>query len=308
MTLQDKPTLYFIGVTTSKSSINKVFPLWMEVMGHPEVKLMGIDHAIHDDPLAYRASVTQIKRDPNALGALVTTHKLDLFKAAQAMFDYLDPYALITDEISCISKRAGNLRGHAKDPITSGLSLNAIIGSSYFADTGAEVLCLGAGGAALSTLLHLLDRRADKPKVFTAIDVRADRLEHMKAVAGKFETDMTLNYVLSTNPKANDKLMSSLPEASLIINATGMGKDSPGSPITDQAIFPTESIVWEFNYRGELDFYHQAKRQEKSQKLSVHDGWVYFLHGWSQVITEVLDIKMTPELFRKLDVAASSVR
>jgi len=31
------PTFYFIGVTTGKSSINKVFPLWMEVLGHPDV-------------------------------------------------------------------------------------------------------------------------------------------------------------------------------------------------------------------------------------------------------------------------------
>jgi hypothetical protein len=40
----------------------------------------------------------------------------------------------------------------------------------------------------------------------------------------------------------------------------------------------------------------------------VEDGWVYFLHGWSQVIVEALDIDLTPELFKELDKAASSVR
>ena len=33
--------MYFIGVTTGKSSINKVFPLWMDVLGRPEVVLRG---------------------------------------------------------------------------------------------------------------------------------------------------------------------------------------------------------------------------------------------------------------------------
>ncbi len=77
------PTFYFIGVTTGQSSINKVFPLWMEEMGRPEVVLEGIDHKIHGDPQAYRESVAQIKYDPNSLGALVTTHKIDLYDATQ---------------------------------------------------------------------------------------------------------------------------------------------------------------------------------------------------------------------------------
>lgn len=42
------PTFYFVGVTTGKSSIMKVFPLWMQVLGHPEVVIEGIDHPIHD--------------------------------------------------------------------------------------------------------------------------------------------------------------------------------------------------------------------------------------------------------------------
>ena len=48
------PTFYFIGVTTGKSSINKVFPLWMKVLGRPEVVLEGMDCKIHDDPEVYR--------------------------------------------------------------------------------------------------------------------------------------------------------------------------------------------------------------------------------------------------------------
>jgi shikimate dehydrogenase len=102
--------------------------------------------------------------------------------------------------------------------------------------------------------------------------------------------------------------MESLPEYSIVINATGMGKDTPGSPLTDEGVFPKNGIAWEFNYRGELDFMHQALRQAEARNLKVEDGWVYFLHGWSQVIAEALHITLTPELFVELDKAASTVR
>ena len=72
---KEQPTMYFIGVTTGQSSINKVFPLWMDILGCPEVKLEGIDCQIHDEPQAYRQAVAQIKLDPLSLGALVTTPK-----------------------------------------------------------------------------------------------------------------------------------------------------------------------------------------------------------------------------------------
>ena len=80
-------TFYFIGVTTGSSSINKVFPLWMEVLGRTDVVLEGIDHKIHDEPENYRKSVAQIKYDPLSLGALVTTHKMNVYSAARDMFE-----------------------------------------------------------------------------------------------------------------------------------------------------------------------------------------------------------------------------
>ncbi|MCB9453061.1 MAG: hypothetical protein H6672_16615 [Anaerolineaceae bacterium] len=58
------------------------------------------------------------------MGALVTALKINLLNAARDMFDDLDPYAQIRGEVSSISKRGDALHGHAKDPITSGLSLH----------------------------------------------------------------------------------------------------------------------------------------------------------------------------------------
>jgi shikimate 5-dehydrogenase len=307
---QPQPTMYFIGVTTGKSSINKVFPLWMEVLGRPEVVLRGIDHPMHDDPQRYRASVAQIKHDPNSLGALVTTHKIDLYNAAWDMFDYFDPYAQITGELSSISKLDGRLEGHAKDPITAGLSLEAIIEPGYFGRTGGEVLCLGAGGSAVATLLYLMNKPdpADRPRRFIVVNRSQGRLHHMQQMVEGIGTDISVEYVCNADPAVNDHIMSFLPDHSIVINATGMGKDSPGSPITDAGVFPRRGIAWEFNYRGELDFMHQALRQVDERELMVEDGWIYFVHGWSQVVAQVLHVELTPELFGRLERAAVSVR
>ncbi|WP_343390346.1 hypothetical protein [Candidatus Amarobacter glycogenicus] len=53
---------------------------------------------------------------------------------------------------------------------------------------------------------------------------------------------------------------------------------------------------------------HQAQRQVESRNVRVEDGWVYFVHGWSQVVGQVLHIEITPELFRRLDEAAATTR
>ncbi|MGB4595549.1 MAG: hypothetical protein WBI14_06550 [Anaerolineaceae bacterium] len=281
----------------------------MREIGHQEIVMEGVDLKIHDDPDNYRQAVAQIKYDPNSLGALITTHKMDLYASASDMFEHLDPYALICSELSCISKHEGRLEGHAKDPISAGKSLDAIIGSGYFGRTGGEVLIFGAGGSSLATLLHLINQKekADRPKRFVVINRSQPRLDHMKLMVENLETDIQVDYILSNDFRYNDQVMASMPEYSVIINATGMGKDIPGSPITDEGLFPKNCIAWEFNYRGELDFLHQAERQVAERNLKVEDGWVYFLHGWTQVVAQVLHIELTPKIFQRLADAAEMV-
>jgi len=49
-----KPTMYFIGVTTAKSSIMKVFPEWAEALKLGDCEIRGMDFKQHDDPALYR--------------------------------------------------------------------------------------------------------------------------------------------------------------------------------------------------------------------------------------------------------------
>lgn len=304
------PTLCFIGVTTGKSSIMQLFPLWTKELGRPEVVIEGVDHKLHDDPKSYRQSVAQIKYDPLSLGALVTTHKIDLREAAGDMFDYLDTYAQITGEISCISKRDGKLEGYAKDPITAGRSLDAVLDGNYFARTGGEVLCIGAGGSGMAIALNFMERQnpGDRPQRVWMVNRSQGRLDKLAEMISAVGTDIEFRLIANEDPARNDSLMEALPEGSIVINATGMGKDRPGSPITNAGRFPKRGVVWEINYRGELDFMHQALAQREARSLTVEDGWLYFLHGWAEHISEVYHQSISQELFKRLGAIAETVR
>jgi len=303
------PTMYFIGVTTGQSLIMDVFPKWSEIL-ELGAEIVGYDAPINAPAEDYRAIVHHIKIDPLSLGALVTTHKIDLLKATRDMFDYLDSHAELTGEISCISKSGNLLAGHAKDPIASGLAWQAFNEPGEWGRTNGHVLCLGAGGAAVAISLYVsrLPDPADRPRKFIVVDRSQARLDSLRAIHVKIDTDVVFEYICNDDPVKNDVLMGELPPGSLVINATGMGKDTPGSPVTDQGVFPLNGKAWELNYRGALDFVHQARRQIETRGLHVEDGWVYFLHGWSQAIAEVFDIDLTPEIFAALEKAASSLR
>ena len=95
-----------------------------------------------------------------------------------------------------------------------------------------------------------------------------------------------------------------------MINATGLGKDASGSPLTGAAQFPDNGIAWDFNYRGDLLFLKQARAQETLRKLKVEDWWVYFLHGWTRVIAEVFQIHIPTAgpVFDELSRIAASAR
>jgi shikimate 5-dehydrogenase len=306
---QVQPTMYFIGVSTSKSSIMQIFPLWMKELGRSEVVLQGVDLALHDTAENYRRAVQQVKEDPLSLGALVTTHKINLLEATRDMFDYLDRYAVVCDEISCISKKNGRLEGHAKDPITCGLSFDAFVPSGHFGRSGGHILCLGAGGAATALILHLARKQspADRPKRMIVVNRSEPRLQALSEMVRKLGTDIVFEYHCQTDSRLNDELMGNLPPGSVVINATGMGKDLPGSPITDSGVFPEHGIAWELNYRGELEFLRQAVAQRDTRRISVEDGWQYFLHGWTQVISEVLSMNVSGAAFERLSAIAAEI-
>jgi shikimate 5-dehydrogenase len=262
----------FIGVTTGSSSIMRIFPRWRDALELPgDVEIEGVDLPVGAPPEAFRATIAALKADEGVLGALVTTHKLDVFRAARDLFEEVDEHARALGEISCIARRDGRLLGWAKDALTAARSLEHVTPRGFFAD-GGHALILGAGGAGGAIAASLLE--ADPPPARIVItDRSAERLERFAHAP-----------VEARQAEPGGETLAGLPPRSLIVNATGMGKDRPGSPLAAGARFPERAAVWELNYRGELEFLRRARQQPG---LLVEDGWRYFIYGWTAVMEEV---------------------
>jgi shikimate 5-dehydrogenase len=306
----EQPTFYFIGVTTGQSSIMRVFPEWARELGLTDAVIQGIDIDIHADPAVYREVVRFIRDDALSLGALVTTHKIDLYQACRDMFDHLDPYAVAFGELSAISKKEGRLEGYAKDPISSGLALDAFVPAGWWRDHDGQALLLGAGGSAIAIGAYLMrqDWGDNRPSGIVVANRSQPRLDEIRRIFDTLDTGVPVSYHLTPNAADNDVLLAGLNPYSLVVNATGLGKDRPGSPLTDACLFPQNGLVWELNYRGDLRFMHQALAQREARSLLVEDGWKYFIHGWTQVIAEVFHVAIPPEAFAACETIANRMR
>jgi shikimate 5-dehydrogenase len=266
------------------------------------VRLVGCDLPMHAGHEQYREVVTRIKTGGRELGALITTHKIDLFHACRDLFDAVDEYAELCDETSCLAKRDGQLWAFATDPISSARALAEF----YHPAGGTQILCLGAGGSATAITVHMLE--AETVSGITVVDRDGGRLKSLQAIHAKLGSKTRVRYVENSDPRANDRSIAELPPGSLVINATGMGKDAPGSPITQAALFPEGGYVWELNYRGELAFLRLAEGQRAGRSLHVEDGWRYFIHGWAVVMERVFEIAINGERIARMAAVSESER
>jgi shikimate 5-dehydrogenase len=306
------PAMYFVGVTATRSSINRIFPLWAKALGLGEARLVPVDLPPRAGSAALRGAIEAIASDDAVRGALVTTHKIDVFQACRDLFDELSADAEALGEVSCITKQDGRFRGLALDRITSGLAADAIVPGGHWRERDAELLLLGSGGSATALLCHY--GRAvpgvTGPRRVVATSRSPERLANLRTVHGRLGHTVPLETIPAVDIDANDAALASMAPGSLIVNATGLGKDAPGSPISDAAAFPEHGIAWDFNYRGDLRFLDQARRQERQRQLQLEDGWSYFLHGWTRHIAAVfgIDPSVVADRFSQLAGIAGTVR
>jgi len=269
---------------------------------------VGVDLPLHAPVADYRRIVEFLAADPLSAGALVTTHKIDLYEACAGLFAEVDPLARLMGEVSCLAKRDGRLVASAKDPISCGLALDTITPPGHFAGGDAEVLLLGAGGSAIAISWYLTrpERGADRPARVVVTDPDPDRLAALQQVHRDAGTDVPVECRQVAGP-TNEVALAALAPGSLVVNATGLGKDAPGSPLGADARFPAGVLAWDLNYRGDLVFLDQARA---AGHVRVHDGWEYFLHGWTQVIAEVFAVVIPTAgpRFEELGRLAAQVR
>lgn len=291
----------FIGVSTSSSSIMKIFPAWNKILGL-DASISGIDIPLDAGSDSYISAINQIINDSQCCGALVTSHKLAVYQHAKTMFQEFDDFAEACREVSCVKVKNRKVSGFAKDPVSAGLAIKDFLPNNFF-DLQNEVLLIGDGGAAIAIAWYLSSLPRPPAKIHI-LGKDQSRLNHLFEVISvrlaQIEVSISTTELIETIAQSGKTL--------LIINATGMGKDLPGSPWPAGLAFPKNSYLWELNYRGSLDFYHQGKSQEEAQQLTVVDGWDYFIYGWTLVISEVFDLKIDSNVLNELKAQALIVR
>lgn len=240
-------------------------------------------------PAGFRELAAAIRDNPHVHGAVVTAHKLRLYRAIESDLTGRDRLAELTHEVNTLAAGDGELRGYARDALSLGRVLPDL----------PHVLCLGAGGAGTALLLALLEPAA----VFADTDLRA--LHALRAVADRAGLDRErLSFVHVDDPSDGDGLIAKQPEPALVVNATGLGKDTPGSPVSDRAPFRPTTLAWDFNYRGDLTFLRQAA----ARGARVLDGWDYFVAGWAGALTAIAGTPFTGELLTEFGHVAAAHR
>lgn len=285
--------IVFVGVTTGSSLVHRAVPIWQSVLGM-SLRLRGADIDLGSDDDSYVTLLDELTSDDAVAGAVVTAHKVRMFQVCRDRFAYLDARAVACEEINAIRQSGAGLYGWARDPVSVGRVVDRI-----WPDAEGQVVCLGAGGTALALAHHLSTTRAAVR--FVCADPDAVAVERLVRQARG-------SVVVHLGDGPWDDLVGSAPPGSLVVNATGMGKDRPGSPITSRARFPPQTVVWELNYRGELQFLAQARLQAGSSRLQIHDGWQLFCHGWAAALTPILNLPDEETLGDKFAEAARSLR
>ena len=297
-----RPRVLFVGISTGGSLAHRAFPRWMELLGADAV-LESADLAPGSGERAYRELVRRIRDDDGILGAVITSHKLAVHRAARDLLAPGDPYVDALGEVNAIA----GATAHARDPLAVAAVLPRITGGTV----PPEVLCLGGGGAGLAVVVSLLWERAGSallpraavPRRVVVTDARAARVADVQARLRALPPTGAAVTVVGAERNAGE--LARLGERALVVNATGLGKDAPGSPLPPGARFPAPAVAWDANYRGELAFLREAGAQPG---VRAHDGWTYFVHGWAQALAPILGLRVDEALVGAMAEVAAPLR
>jgi shikimate dehydrogenase len=212
------PLVLFVGVLTGDSLAHAVFGRWAALLDRPWT-LRGVDLPPDTPPTTYRRLVAAVADNPAVHGAVITAHKLRLYRACADAFQRRDRLANLAHEVNTLAATDGAVSGYARDA----LALTRIL------PRVPHVLCLGAGGAGTALLLALLhlDTAAPPPARVVFADTSRRALDDLEAVAVRAGIDPgRLSLVPVRGPDDCDALVADLPQPAVVVNATGLGKDA----------------------------------------------------------------------------------
>ena len=91
----------FVGVTTGSSLAHRAMPASQPLLGSA-CGLRGVDIGLDADDETYVRLLDELRGDDSAAGAVITTHKVRMFRAGRGHFSYLDPLALACEEVNAV--------------------------------------------------------------------------------------------------------------------------------------------------------------------------------------------------------------
>jgi shikimate dehydrogenase len=302
----------FLGVTTKASSITRIFPAWAGACDL-NLKLCCVDLPLGSPAGSYRALADALLEDRSVLGIVITSHKRAMYEAVADLLVAADPYARAGREVSPLLIDDRGLVADACDPRAVRLVLGELLEPRHWQSTASDALILGSGGAGVAIALTLLTRRVgqvlvsaeEQPRRLVVTDIRAQRSAAARELLQPFAGASQLE-VHTADRRQTTRLLATLPPGSLVVNATGMGKDTPGSPLAPGAVFPEGARVLDANYRGERPFLRQAHAQAASRGLVVRDGWRYFVHGWTQALAPMVPGGVSGERMTRFETIADA--
>jgi shikimate 5-dehydrogenase len=304
------PILVFLGVSTGHSAVHRLFGEWTSCLGVP-LTLKGQDVPLGAPPAAYRRLVEEWRPATSRVqGVLVTSHKTALFDAAADLVDEITPDARRLREIGLIYRRGSRLIADAADSEANQHVARRLLGGSPTWKQGDKTaIVLGGGGAGVALTYSLAHARDLECSSVTVAESNPRRAETVRDLVRTWQA--TVPIAIATVGSSADEIVGSAGPGSLIANATGLGKDRPGSPVTADVRFPLGSFVWDFNYRfvrqDSPTFLETASAQAAERGLTIEDGWHYFVLGWLVVMSRVVgvDARGCSECFSR---AAAAIR
>jgi shikimate dehydrogenase len=293
----------FVGVTTSQSAVVGLFDEWCQVLGC-SWKLRLWDIPVDAPKESYFELVNALQSQEN-VGALVTTHKARLFATNYSDFDLIEPRCAALAEVGVAYKRSGLLCGGVSDIDSGEIIIQEILDDQRWRQSSRRAVILGGGGAGLAAAWNLAVRGIGNASSIVVVESDTDRRSRINSLVQTWPLSASLS-VVSPDDQFSDSIIAHIEPAALVVNATGLGKDRPGSPISDAAVLPENCIVWDFNYRGSLEFVTLARSVSDEKNLRIHDGFSYFASGWSTVMCKVARKPWTRQIFTQFLSMASS--
>lgn len=282
--------LAFVGVSTGSSAVHEVFPGWCRCLGTVDATMEGVDLPLDSPQSAYEA-VVQGHREGRFAGCLITSHKAAMFDAVSESLDRVTSEAAALREIGMLYWEGESLVGGANDAVSVTKIFREILDSERWLEGSREVVVFGAGGAGLAIARELAGQSLAAARAVVVCESDPERATRAAEIACTWGTDERVTVRETTSVEESDAIVGHTGQGAIVVNATGLGKDRVGSPVSPSVRFPERAMVFEANYRfvaqPSLYFHEIALSQAPARGLVVDGGWDYFLWGWLVVMRHV---------------------